>query len=69
MVGPEVEVGCRNGSHAPLSLRREGLALVVARCRDNDLVSVLVDRTRGGGGDLRLLLGLLLYLSNLLPLL
>ena len=69
MVGAEVEVGGRDGTDAPLRLGREGLPLVVAGGGDHDLVSVLVDGAGGGGGELALLLGLLLDLGDLLALL
>ena len=65
MVSPEVEVGGRDGPDTPLCLGGECLPLVVGRGGHNDLVSVLIDGPCGGGRDLTLLLGLLLYLCNL----
>ena len=68
VVGAQVEIGGRYGAHTPLGLRREGGRLVVARGGRDDLVAVLVDRASGGGRELRLLLGLLLDLGDLLTL-
>lgn len=53
----------------PLCLGGEGLGLVVGRGGGDDLVSVLVDGSGLRGRELRLLLGLLLNLGNLLALL
>ena len=69
VVGTEVQVGRRDRTHTPLRLRRERLPLVVTGCCDDYLVAVLVDGACGGGCELRLFLGLLLDLSNLLSLL
>lgn len=55
--------------HSPFRLRGEGLRLVIACGGGDDLIPVLVDGARLRGRQLRLLFGLLLDLSNLLPLL
>ena len=68
MVGPKVQVSCRDGSDTPLCLRAEGLSLVVRGGRGHDLITMLVHSSSGGGSKLRLFLGLLLNLSNLLSL-
>lgn len=54
---------------SPFCLGGEGLGLVVGRGGGDDLVSVLVDSSGLCGRELRLLLGLLLNLGNLLALL
>ena len=43
VVGSQMEIGGGDGSHPPLSLAGEGVPLVVAGGRGDDLVSVLVD--------------------------
>lgn len=53
----------------PFSLRGESLGLVVAGGGGDDFVTMLVDSTSLGCSQLRLFLGLLLNLSDLLPLL
>ena len=53
----------------PFGLGGEGLRLVVGGGGGDDLVAVLVDGAGLGGGELGLLLGLLLDLSDLLALL
>ena len=68
MVSPQVEVGGGDCPDTPLGLGGERLTLVVAGCRGDDFVAVLVDGACRGGGQLRLLLRLLLDLGNLLPL-
>jgi len=68
VVGTEVEVGGRDGTDSPLRLRCEGLRLVIACRRCDDLVSVLVHSTSRCSGQLWLLLCLFLDLGNLLPL-
>jgi hypothetical protein len=52
VVGAEVEVGGADGSHPPLCLAGECVALVVAGGAGDDLVTVLVHRSCGGGGEL-----------------
>ena len=69
VVGPQVEVGGGDGSHPPLRLGGESLPLIVGGCRDNYLVPMFVGGAGGGCCQLRLLLGLLLDLCNLLSLL
>ena len=56
-------------SYTPLSLRGECLGFVVGRCGHDDLITVDVGGSGGGSCKLRLFFGLLLYLSDLLPLL
>ena len=68
VVGAQVEVRGRDGAHAPFCLRRERGRLVVARCRRDDFVAVLVHGARGGGRELRLLFCLLLDFGYLLAL-
>ena len=66
----QMEVRGRDGSHAPIGLRREDLLLVVARGRDDDLVAVHVRRLGRDGRQLRRLARLLLLdLGDLLSLL
>ena len=69
MVGAKVEVGGGYRTHSPLGLRGEGLPLVVTGGSDDNLVAVFVDGACGGGCELRLFLGLLLDLCDLLALL
>ena len=69
MVCPKVQVGGRDGPHTPLRLRRERLRLVVGGGGHDDLVAVDVGGSRGGSRQLRLFLGLLLNLGDLLTLL
>lgn len=54
---------------SPLSLRREGLGLVVRGGGGDDLVTVLVHGSGLCSSELRLLFSLFLNLSNLLALL
>lgn len=68
MVGTQVQVGGGNGTHSPLSLGGEGLRLVVAGGGGDDLIAVLVDGDGGRCCQLRLFLGLLLNLGDLLAL-
>lgn len=68
VVGTQVQVGGGNGTHSPLSLGGEGLRLVVAGGGGDDLVAVLVDGDGGCCRQLRLFLGLLLNLGDLLAL-
>ena len=68
VVRSQVKVRGGDGSHAPLGLAGEGVGLVVARRRGDDLVAVLVDRSRRRRRQLRLLLRLLLDFCDLLPL-
>ena len=68
VIGSQVQVGGRDGSHAPLGFRRERGRFVVAGGGRDDLVAVFVDGSRGGSRQLRLFLGLLLDLSDLLTL-
>ena len=69
VVGSQVQVGGRDGSHSPLRLGGESLPLIVAGRGDDDFVPVFVDGACGGGRELRLFLRLLLNFGNLLPLL
>ena len=69
MVSPEMQVSGRYGTHSPLSLRGEGLPLIVRGGSNYDLVSMFVNSACGGSSDLTLFLGLLLYLCYLLSLL
>jgi len=69
MVGSQMQICSRNGSHTPFSLGGEGLPLIVGGGSDNNFISMFVDSSCSSGSDLTLLLGLLLYLGYLLPLL
>ena len=69
MIGPQVQISSRYRSHTPLSLRGECLGLIVGRCGHDDLITVDVGGSGGGSRQLRLFFGLLLDLSDLLPLL
>eukprot|EP00037_Helgoeca_nana_P026560 m.300350 g.300350 ORF g.300350 m.300350 type:complete len:384 (-) comp27250_c2_seq5:6164-7315(-) len=69
VLGPEVEISSRDGSHPPLGLGRENGTLVVRCGVGNHLVTVHVGGGCGSGGQLRLLLGLLLDFGDLLTLL
>ena len=69
MIGPQVQISSGYRSYTPLSLGRECLGLVVGRCGHDDLITVDVGGSGGGSCKLRLFFGLLLDLSNLLPLL
>ena len=69
MVGSQVKIGGRDCTNSPLRLGRECLPLIVAGCRDNDLIAMFVGGASGSGSQLGLLLCLFLNLSNLLPLL
>lgn len=66
---PSLPPGFRHPPDPPLGLGGEGLGLVVAGGRGDDLIAVLVDRPRLGCCQLALFLGLLLDLCNLLTLL
>lgn len=68
MVRSEVKICGRYRPDPPLSLGTKRLRLVVARRTRNDLISMFVDGSCRGGSQLRLLFGLLFYLSNLLSL-
>ena len=52
MFGPEVEIGSRDCSHAPLCFTGE-VPLVVTDGGGDDLVTILVNRPGGGGCQLR----------------
>mmetsp|Transcript_63487 Transcript_63487/g.174936 ORF Transcript_63487/g.174936 Transcript_63487/m.174936 type:complete len:276 (-) Transcript_63487:4603-5430(-) len=68
MVGTQVEVGSRDGAHAPVGLRAESLLFVLRGCRHNHLLAVHVGGGGGHCGKLALLARLLLDLGNLLTL-
>lgn len=69
MIGPQVQISSWYRSYTPLSLRGECLGFIVGRCGHDDLITVDVGGSGGGSCKLRLFFGLLLYLSDLLPLL
>ena len=68
MVCPQVEICGRDCSYPPFSLRWEGCCLIVTGRWSDNLITMFIDSTCGGGSKLWLLLGLFFNLCNLLTL-